>query len=247
MTIARQLGAGGEEVAAAVGRELGGRVLDGELLERAGQRADIPVRYLIDLDERGRSMWRRPADLVRLVPLPPINPDQPDVPGDRYPPTGPALTRGGGIISPAYWASEAYAALLAHTMQAEATDGDVVIIGRGGNEALAGFPGALHVLVTASDTLRVRRVMATAQIDAFDAYDRVRESDRSRAAYVRQFYGADWLNAVRYDLVVNRDQLSLQTATRLIATAASGAVAVTAPSQAQGEPSLLTSERVTAH
>src|SRR5438874_12110596 len=119
VTIARQLGAGGEEIAARVAQRLGARVLDHDLLVRASERSGIPIENLEDLDERGRSMWRRPIDLVRLVPLPPIDPEQPDVTGDRYPPTGPVLARGEGLVSPAYWAAEAYASLLARTMLAE--------------------------------------------------------------------------------------------------------------------------------
>src|SRR5689334_9937037 len=147
VTIARQHGSGGEEIAALVAQQLGARLFDHDLLVRASERSGIPMEYLEALDERGRSMLRRPGDLVHLVPLPPINPELPDVTGDRYPPTGPVLARGDGLLSPAYWATEAYASLLARTMQAIAAEGDAVIIGRCGNEALAAVPGVLKVLV----------------------------------------------------------------------------------------------------
>src|SRR5438067_13686541 len=116
VTIARQRGSGGAEIAAQVAQRLGARLLDQDLLVRASERSGVPIRYLEAVDERGRSMWGRPIDLVRLVPLPPINPDLPDVTGDRHPPTGPVLARGDGLVSPASWASEAYASLLARTM-----------------------------------------------------------------------------------------------------------------------------------
>src|SRR5919199_4414525 len=94
VTIARQLGSGGEEIASRVAQRLGARLLDHDLLVRASERSGIPLSYLEDFDERGRGMLRRPIDLVRLVPLPPINPHLPDVTGDRYPPPGPGLARG---------------------------------------------------------------------------------------------------------------------------------------------------------
>jgi cytidylate kinase len=220
VTIARQLGAGGEEIAALVAERLGARLLDHDLLVQASERAGIPLAYLEDLDERGRGMLRRPIDLVRLVPLPPINPDLPDVTGDRYPPTGPVLARGEGLVSPAYWAAEAYASLLARTMQAEAAATNVVIVGRCGNEALAAAQGVLHVLVIAGQRTRLERIVAAEKLDAFDALDAIKESDRKRAAYARQFYGADWLAPSRYDLVVNTDRLDFASAADLIATAA---------------------------
>ena len=216
VTIARQLGSGGEAIARRVAERLGARLLDHELLVRAGERAGIAVEFLEELDERGRGILRRPADLVRLVPMPPINPDTPDVIGDRYPPTGPVLARGDGLVSPAYWASEAYAALLARTMQAEVAASDVVIVGRSGNEALGAAPGCLHVLVIAGMRTRLERVMAAEQVNAFDARDLIRDSDQRRAAYARQFYNADWLDASRYDLVVNTDKLDELAAADLV-------------------------------
>ncbi len=220
VTIARQLGSGGEEIAAAVAARLEAPLWDHELLVQASEQTGIPLHYLEDLDERGRSAWRRPIDLVRLIPLPPINPEVPDVLGDRYPPTGPLVARGSGLVSPAYWAAEAYAALLARTMRALAASGAAVLVGRAGNEALAGMPGVLHVLVVGSLRRRIERVMAAEGLDPFDALDRVKESDRNRAAYVRQFFGADWLSPLRYDLVVNTDQVELEAAADLVAQAA---------------------------
>ena len=221
VTIARQLGAGGEEVARLVAGRLGARVLDHELLQLASAETGIPLRYFELLDERGRSMWRNPADLFRLVPLPPINPDLPDVYGDRYPPTGPVRARGEGLQSPAYWASEAYAAALSRTIQRAAQSGeDLVIVGRGGNEALAQATDALNVLVVASEPLRLRRVAHQHGVDVYDALDLVRESDFRRSAFIRQFYGADWLDAGRYDLVVRTDDIPLEAAAEVVVRAA---------------------------
>jgi cytidylate kinase len=242
VTIARQLGSGGEEIAALVAQRLGARLLDRDLLVRASERSGIPIARLEEFDERGRSMWRRPIDLVRLVPMPPINPDMPDVTGDRYPPTGPVRARGEGITAPAYWAAEAYATLLARTMQAEAgagaaagseqaaatgsdqahatsPDQSVVIVGRCGNEALAELPTALHVLVIAGQRTRIQRIEAGEQASGYHALDRLKASDRRRAAYARQFYHARWLDPVRYDLTTNTDDLDFEAAADLIVAA----------------------------
>jgi hypothetical protein len=220
VTIARQLGSGGEEIAEEAARRLGARLLDRDLLVLASEGTGIPVEHFELLDERGRNMLRRPADLVNLVPLPPINPDLPDVYGDRYPPTGPVRARGEGLQSPIYWAAEAYAAALSRTIQSAARAGDVVIVGRGGNEALAGMEDALNVLVLASEPVRVRRVAEREGVDLYNALDRVRESDRKRRAFVKQFYGADWVDPTRYDLVIRTDHLSVAQAVDVIVSAA---------------------------
>ena len=221
ITVARQMGAGGEEIARLVAQRLGARLLDSELLTLASEQTGIPVRYFQLLDERGRSMWRNPGDLFRLVPLPPINPDLPDVYGDRYPPTGPVLARGEGLQSPAYWAAEAYAAALSRAIQRVAQAGEsAVIVGRGGNEALGLAREALSVLVVASEPERLRRVASQRGVDVYDALDLVRESDARRRTFVRQFYGADWLDAGRYDLVVRTDNVSYEAAADVVVSAA---------------------------
>jgi hypothetical protein len=237
VTIARQLGSRGEEIAGLVGARLRVPVLDGELLNLASERSGIPLEHLRALDERGRSMLRRPGDLLRLVPLPPINPDVPDVYGDRYPPTGPVIARGAGLLAPAYWAAEAYAALTSRTIRAVAESGAAVIVGRGGNMALMDWPGVLRVLVRSGTLRRVARVMEAAGLDAFDARDRIRDSDRDRGAYVRQFFGANWLDPLRYDLVLDSESMAPGAAADVIALAARAAEAVDpAALPAAGEP-----------
>jgi CMP/dCMP kinase len=235
ITVARQLGSGGEAIAARVGQELGVHVLDGELLELAGARAGIPVDVLAEMDERGRSVLRRPLDLVHLVPLPPINPEAPDVMGDRYPPTGPVQARGPGLVSAAYWALEAYATLMARTMRAEAAGGNVVLIGRAGNEALRDVPGVLHVLVVGAQQRRIERLMTAEGLTGYKALDRVREDDRNRRAFVRQIWGADWLDPRRYDLCLNTDDVSVEQAAAVV-TQAALALGGTAAAPAGAEP-----------
>ncbi len=231
-TVARQLGSGGEVIAARAAQELGCRVLDGELLVLASARSGIPAGTLAALDERGRSMLRRPLDLVRLVPLPPIDPDAPDVLGDSYPPTGPVRARGSGLIAPAYWALEAYAALFARTMRAEAAAGNVVFVGRSGNEALRGVPGVLHVLVVGSLQRRVERIAVAEGLTGYHALDRVRESDGNRRGAVKQLWRSDWLDPRRYDLCLDTDDLSVEAAADLVVQAArarEGAASALAP------------------
>lgn len=220
VTIARQIGAQGEEIAAEVARITGARLLDHELLRLASDATGIPLHFFESLDERGRSMIRQPGDLFRLVPLPPINPDLPDVYGDRYPPTGPVVARGEGLQSPVYWALEAYTAAISRVIQLVARDGDAVVVGRGGNEALFGRDIALNVLVIASDPIRVRRVAERERVNLYHALDRVRESDGRRRAFARQFYGAGWLDPARYDLVIRTDAVDIAAAARMIVSAA---------------------------
>ncbi len=60
LTISREEGAGGSEIARAVGREIGWEVLDGALLDRVAQRLDVSRPMLAMVDETRRS-WMQDA------------------------------------------------------------------------------------------------------------------------------------------------------------------------------------------
>src|SRR5881394_677332 len=69
VTISRQYGAGGSEVAQRVAAALGWRVVDNELVEQVAARAGLPAEEVARLDERGPSFIERLArSLVAATP-----------------------------------------------------------------------------------------------------------------------------------------------------------------------------------
>src|SRR4051812_22493859 len=75
ITISRQYGAGGSEVARRVAAALGWRVLDNELIEEVGRRAGVPAEQVAEREERGPSFVERlartlAASTPELLPRP---------------------------------------------------------------------------------------------------------------------------------------------------------------------------------
>ena len=60
------------------------------------------------------------------------------------------------------------------TLASESKDKDLVILGMGGSVLLSGFPGALHVRVTASETTRVNTIARKYRITAEEAFEYVK-------------------------------------------------------------------------
>ena len=111
------------------------------------------------------------------------------------------------------------------TIQAAYKQGNVVIVGRGGQIILQDKPGVLHVRIKAPLDTRVTRVryqefsglMPDFELQA--AQEKVSKRDKAAAAYLKRFYDIDWADPKLYHLVIDTEKWSIGAAARLIASA----------------------------
>jgi cytidylate kinase len=102
----------------------------------------------------------------------------------------------------------------------EAQKGDTVFFGRGSQLLLNAFGCALHVLVTGSDEKRIQMVMERKLVTREVAEKIVAQSDHDRKGFIRFAFDEDWLNPKLYDLIVNTDKLSVDSAVKMVIDAA---------------------------
>lgn len=179
ITISRELGSRGDEVAAAVAARLGLRLIGRDIINRAARAAGAPEVALAEIDELGLLGLRPSATAVR-----------------------------------------AYRDKILEIIREQADAGDLLLIGRGGQVALAGRPDVLHVRICAPRALRVLVVQEIAGISSRAAAARVDASDRARAGFLRRCHGIRWDAPELYDMVLNMARLELATAADLICLAA---------------------------
>lgn len=99
--------------------------------------------------------------------------------------------------------------------------GGAVVLGRAGVFVLRGRPDTLHVRLDGPVAARRRQAMAHEGIDEETAAAQQRETDRARAAYVRNLYPRErWEDPANYHLVLDSTAMSLETCGRLIVAAA---------------------------
>ena len=110
--------------------------------------------------------------------------------------------------------------LIVDVVHEVAGEGDVVIAAHGASFALAARPDVLRVHVAASPEMRARRVAESSELTPKAAQKQIRESDASRADYLRRFYGIESELPTHYDVVVNTDTMSYEDAAQLVAHAA---------------------------
>ncbi|MBR4948994.1 MAG: cytidylate kinase family protein [Clostridiales bacterium] len=113
-----------------------------------------------------------------------------------------------------------YADILVERIRAlasESRDKDLIILGMGGSVLLSGFPGALHVRVTASETTRLNTIARKYHITTDEASEVLNIADRKHKKFVRTVYGKDITSPEQFDLILNTDRLSVDECVDAIA------------------------------
>ncbi len=97
--------------------------------------------------------------------------------------------------------------------------GNVVIVGRGGQIALADKKDVLRVRIIAPLDTRIRRWQERENLSYEDARAKVRERDQAHIDFVKRFYDEDVNDPTLYDLVINTEKLTPKAAVDLIVQA----------------------------
>jgi cytidylate kinase len=98
-----------------------------------------------------------------------------------------------------------------------ASEGRVVLVGRGAQAVLATRPNALHVYVVASKPFRRKVAIDRLGVNPADADKVMQETDAHRDEYVKTNYGRDRQDLTQYDLVLNAERLGFEGAADVIA------------------------------
>lgn len=97
-----------------------------------------------------------------------------------------------------------------------ALKGNVIIYGRGGQDLLQDVSNVLRVRIIAPFEDRVERWAEREWLDPDRARFLVRKSDQQRAGFIKYYFDRDWEESIHYDLVVNTQRLSLDSAVKII-------------------------------
>lgn len=212
ITISRQFGSAGDEVADRVCAMLGYSHFDKQQIEQAAEEAGLAGRKVIDYKEDdhetltffdrlfGQSFSM--AQMMAWMETPAYYPG----------PDSPEMLQ------------EDSMALSRQAIYAASQVGNMVIVGRGGQVLLQKSPGALHVRIEAPVEWRIERVLSQ-QMPPGDprnaeqrrlARELIQKRDRASADYIQQFFHAEWDDPELYHLVLNMARLSVDQAAETV-------------------------------
>jgi cytidylate kinase len=206
VTISRQYGSGGTEIAARVCEMLGYRYLDKVLITEVAAEAGLSGKELVEFSEQ-RSEVRNFLD--RLL--------RPGPHGVVRVGTKSRDESGSETISAEQLDEARCAKLVRSAIHAAYKQDDVVIVGRGGQATLKNMPGVLHVRVVAPMGNRILRIQGQEKVNAEKARCLAIDHDQATARYLNQLFGVRGDEPELYHLVLNTGKWSPEIAAHIIA------------------------------
>ncbi|MBA3948067.1 MAG: cytidylate kinase-like family protein [Herpetosiphonaceae bacterium] len=201
ITVSRQTGSGGATIGQRLAERVGASYLNTQIIREVAQRLGISEATAASHDERGAGFSERLARALWL----------------SDPSLGAVSGQPGAL--PFEATTEAFVAMTRQVVQEAARLGNVVIFGHGAQFILAKQPDVLHIRFIAPLPTRVERVMRRAAISQAEAKQRVRAEDQRRAAYISQYYHADWHASEAFHMIVNTALWDEEACIRLVLAA----------------------------
>src|SRR3989440_7773345 len=194
ITLSREYGSGGGEIASRLAKRLGWRFIDHAIVERTALELGTSIQEAEAHDESTEGIVSRVLNTMLYL----------------YPATM--------VSAPpeAFLSDEEYRRAVNKIVGAVAARGQVVIVGRASQVILAELRDVLHVRVIAPFEKRVAYVMQREGVDRHTAESRIHRKDHERASYLEREYHHHPDDAHLYDLVLNTSLLDLESAVDII-------------------------------
>lgn len=208
ITISKQLGAGGGDIAHMVCDMLRYRYFDKQLIIAAAQEVGLSRDQVVDYSEDRYEVQNFLARLLGRGPRPvkTVKVREPDAAG-QLTPTDKTIDEG------------QYVELIKSAIRAAHAEGDIVIVGRGGQSILQDTREVLHVRVIAPLGTRIARVQERVGCSVEDAQQQIARQDRATSEYLGRFFGVQCDEHDLYHFVLNTGKLSLDGAAQIIVDA----------------------------
>ena len=199
ITISRQYGSGGSEVAQRVASALAWELLDNAIVDAVAARLDMSSEEVEAREERVPSLVERLASAMSL--------GSPEM----------LITGEHPLGAPS---EEQIVATTAQIVDEAVSRGNVVLVGRGAQSQLAEREDALHVFCYAPRPALIARAARRLGVTEAEAMRVVDDTNRAREQYVRRHWNRAWQGVDNYHLCVNTSWLGIEGAADMISRAA---------------------------
>ncbi len=199
ITVSREYGSGGGEVAARLAGRRGWRLVDHEVVVRVARALGVTAAEATTYDEHAEGLGERILRSLQAMTL--VATVATDVPTNQ----DDEIQR--------------YQAALHLVVASAVNEGNVVIVGRGAQVLLGSRRDVLHARVVAPLERRIAYVAAREGLDVAQARARIALKDRDRARYLQANYHRMPSDPHLYDIVVNTGVLGIDYAVDVLAIA----------------------------
>jgi cytidylate kinase len=193
ITVSREFGAGGSDLARMLGERLGWPVLDHELVFRCAKRLNIDTAAVERMHECSPSLLARLSAALLVSP--------PEAPG----------------IDTSHLLRIDSIAEAAHDSIREAVEHPpLIVVGHGTQCLFAGRRDALHVRLFAPLEVRITRLRDRYGWNSAVAAAKARQMDEDRRRYVQRYFHHGVRDALLYDVQINTGRMSVEEAVGVV-------------------------------
>ena len=180
ITVEREFGSGGGEIAREISCRLGWKLWDYALTEEIAKMAQVDCSAVERCEERVDSTFRRLAKVFMRGSHERSMPTTGSEPFD----------------------ADSFLAMGKKVMEKVAAEGNCVIVGRGASYLLREHADAFHVFLYAPHVEKLRRLteLGKSENEAEALLDTV---DRDRIAFAKHYFSADWPTRYLYHMMIN--------------------------------------------
>jgi len=180
ITVEREYGCGGGEIAGELAHRLGWKLWDYALTEEIAKVANVDCSTVLRCEERVDSTFQR---LVQVF-LRGSHEQSMSLPGQEA------------------FNTDRFVALGQQVMEKVAREGNCVIVGRGAPYFLRGRGDTFHVFLYASYAEKLRRLQKLGR-SVKEAEEQLDTIDEDRITFVKRYFDADWPTRCLYHLMIN--------------------------------------------
>ena len=195
ITVSRQYGSGGSEIAGRVAAALGWQLYDNAVVEEVARRLGMSTADVSARDERVPSLPERIASAMALG-VPEVMPTVADLAAQP--------------------SEERIVEMTKRVIEEAVQAGPAVLVGRGAQSMLAARADALHVFCYAPTEALESYAITNLGISPAEAHRVVAENNHQREQYVKRHWKRNWRDVANYHLCVNTAWLGLDGAAELI-------------------------------
>ena len=181
ITINRQFGTNGRQIATEIAQKLGVKLVDRQILSQLANKLDMPEEELQTMERKKPSFWERVSYFYR---------------------NSPAMISTPSVDLMGLTSSQMYKAQV-DIMRSIAEEESCVVVGRLGFEVFKDHPNHISIFMFSDLEDRILKVMEMYGVTRADALSQIKKVDDAREEFTREFTGKERNDATNYDLAVN--------------------------------------------
>ncbi|MGA2694979.1 MAG: cytidylate kinase-like family protein [Terriglobales bacterium] len=192
ITVEREFGCGGGEIAEELSNRLGWKLWDQALTEEIAKLANVDCASVERRQEKVDGTFHRLAKIFWRG----------------------SYERSMSHTGEEFFDADCMVEMGCRVMDRAAREGRCVIVGRGAPYFLREHPEAFHVFLYAPYAEKLRRLQATGSHISGDPEELLNTVDRDRIAFVKRYFHADWPTRSLYHVMINTaigDELVIAT------------------------------------